>query len=375
MSILQVVAVASRSGAYGGPFDTAKRQVVMAQESGLIIRLWAGSLSNDEPDVSSLPEGTVLVPVQKWLPAFGFASVISLGALRSLFREIRRSDTIHVSFSRELLPVLASIIAVLLRKRLVLQPHGMLTSRTSILHRIVDVVVKPLVRASAAVVALTEVERAQLSKWLGSDARIKWLVMGNPVGRLEGGPPTIVRTRPAAREALWVARIHPRKRVQDFLDAAAISQNHARGVTFTVVGPDGGELSAVQRACGSVENLSYEGTLTADDVTKRVNGTGVFVLTSLKEPWGNVLATALSLGVPVVLTESSALAATVSYYGAGLIVPDKAPMQLDTAISELLDNQSLYESCSSGALQLAASLFSESVQTAQLAILYGQTAS
>jgi glycosyltransferase involved in cell wall biosynthesis len=373
MSVLQVVSVGSRSGAYGGPFDTAKRQVVLAQESGLAARLWAGSFVNDEPERSSLPDRTILVPVRNWMPAFGFAAVASFGAITSLIREIRKSDIIHVSFSREVLPVVASVIAILCQKRLILQPHGMLTSRTSRLHRSVDLLVKPLLRASHVVVVLTEVEQAHLKTWLGSDRNINWVVMGNPVGRLEGGQQT-VRAKPARQEALWVARLHPRKRVQDFLAAAEISQGNSSEVVFAIVGPDGGELPGVLSACRNAANIIYEGSISSDDVTRRVNSTGVFVLTSSNEPWGNVLATALSLGVPVVVTKSSALASAVVRWGAGLIVSDESPAQVEAAIAELLQNHCLYQACSAGALELAAQLLSETAQIERLADLYGRAA-
>ena len=369
MNILRVVSIASKSGVYGGPFDTAKRQVALAQSAGVSVRLWAGTLSDDEPDCNSIPKDSILVEVRNWLPRLGLASAISLKAARSLMNEIERVEAVHVSFSREMLPLFAAFVAVMKRKRLIVQPHGMLTNRSSTLHRIVDVFVKPLFRAGETIVALTLVEQSALETWIGRGVTPNWLIMGNPVGRLSSGT-AMLRTKPLRREALWVARLHPRKRVGDFLAAAALSCENSRDIRFAVVGPDGGDLADVLRAVAGHQDVGYEGAVTSDAVTNRVNLTGVFVLTSRNEPWGNVLATALSLGVPVVVTASTALASEITHFAAGLVVPDESPTELEGAIAKLLDNPILYETSSAGALALSAALLSECTLIQALEGLY-----
>ncbi|MFB9715243.1 glycosyltransferase family 4 protein [Arthrobacter methylotrophus] len=307
--------------------------------------------------------------VRRWVPRLGFTSAFSFDAMKSLVRAIRNVDTVHVSYSREILPILAAVSALMLRKRLIVQPHGMLTSRSSLLHRIADIVVKRLFRASDVVLALTDIERQDLEGWLGKASPISWVVLGNPVGRLRGVQ-AVVRPAPRKDEALWVARLHPRKRVGDFVSAAAISIGKGAETQYAIVGPDGGQRDDVIQACRAHPNLVYEGAISPDDVVRRIDASGVFVLTSHKEPWGNVLATALSLGVPVVVTESCALSATISKYGAGLVVPDGAPASMESSIAHLLGDDIAYSACSEAGLRMSKELLSEEAQKESLALLY-----
>lgn len=372
-SLLRVVTLASATGKYGGPFDTASRQVRLANEIGIEAKLIAGFLQGDHPGSNS-DDGIrrQLVPTRFLLKRFGFLSVGSFQMSAQLMRAVRTSDIVHVSTARELIPMSALLFALILKKPFVVQGHGMLTSRTSLAHRVLDMLVRPIVKRASSIIALTQDEADDLKSWLNFK-HPPIHVLGNPL------PINVVgtlRDSPEADEALFVARLHKRKRVGDFLAAAAAADKRNYRHQFVVVGPDGGELHLVENACRALDNTSYEGAVSAGDVTRRVKRTGVFVLTSEREPWGNVVAVALACGVPVVLPRSAALSRQIEAYGAGKVYEDSDTEGASNLIHELLDNVAgVYSSCSAGALQLAAQELSEGHQKSTLSRIYGDAIS
>ncbi|WP_228372673.1 glycosyltransferase [Demequina maris] len=348
------MALRSQSGAYGGPADTALAQSLLLGGSGPHdVRLISGVLAGDAPGEISGPVRVVQAPVRRLMPHLGNAGVFSWSVFSELRRYASRCDVMHVSFAREPVPIAAAILALAYRKRLVLQPHGMLTARTGPRQRLLDLLVKPIFRRATSVIALTEVEAAALRSWCGRTAP-RTVVSGNPIpawaGRLERRP---------SREALFLGRLEKRKRVTDFAEAARLSCDEGKGIGYAVVGPDQGDLAKLEPFLRDSADLAYEGAIGPTEVPQRLARTGVFVMTSLSEPWGNVLALALYYGIPVVITESAALAPAVSRYGAGVVVSDRSPEQVARGVASLLDSPTEYSAASDGARRLATELIGD----------------
>jgi glycosyltransferase involved in cell wall biosynthesis len=295
----------------------------------------------------------------------GFAAVFSAGLVAKMWRTVATVDTVHVSFSRELIPTCATMFALVQHKRLVLQPHGMLTSRSGPKQQVVDVVTKRLYRRAQLIVALTDQERQELVAWC-PDYSGEYVVCGNPVPRHGRDK---VRGRSSRPVALFAARLHPRKRVQVFVDAASGSQGH-NDIQFVVLGPDEGDLPVVLESARKVPNLHYAGAVSSTEVLDRVDRADAFVLTSANEPWGNVLVSALSLGVPVVVAESAALSGLIRGYGAGLVVPDEDAKALRTALETLFGDDDYYIRCSEAALALVRENMGFEAQTKLLHRIY-----
>jgi len=327
--VVRVVTLASRSGRYGGPYDTALRQCEILEARGLNCRLVAGHLAGDE----ARDERVLSREVRRWLPAPDFVALCSGPLLRLLWREVRAADVTFVSFARELVPLVAAAIAVISYRPLAIQPHGMLTSRSTPLHHFVDAVARPLARRAGLVVALTDREERELRQWFGARSSRQIDIIGNPSPEptgdaLEG--PGVQGTQ----TVLFAGRLHPRKRVSDFIDAAEACLAINPNLNWQVAGPDHGDLPLVLAAAARLRNFEYVGVLTRDDLTRAVARSAVFVLASRDEPWGNVLVTAIKWGVPVVVTRSSALAKEVELLRAGLVVDDGTPEQIaDAAVA------------------------------------------
>lgn len=365
--VLRVVTLASATGRYGGPFDTASRQASIAAELGHETTLLAGHLPGDRPaNDQGHRYAKHFVQVRPLFNSKKFSDLVSLRLVCRLCRLVRNSDVLHISFSREFIPMLALVVGLLLRKKCIIQPHGMLTSRDSSLHATVDLVLRPLVRRASSVVALTDVEASSLRSW-SRNRDLPLVSLGNPV---PVGLPNAVRSRPATNDAVFIARLHKRKRVDVFLSAAEKAGLTHPALQFVVVGPDGGCLADVTSAASRMANLSYEGAVSSDEVTARVLRAGVFVLTSESEPWGNVLAIALASGIPVVVPSSAALALPIRDYKAGLVVQDAASDQVADAVCSLMTDMKLYAESSRGALRLASNLLSPNNQRRVLDSLY-----
>lgn len=339
MKVLRVVTLASATGRYGGPFDTACSQTRLVASSGRFrIKLLAGALPHDAPLWESQAFEYQFPVVYRLFGKRSFVACISWRFAIRLLREVRAADIVHVSFARELIPLLAGCLTIFQGKRLVLQPHGMLTARTSQVHRLVDLVARPIFRNADAIIALTDVERSELKIWSGLEDDIhndrRYRVIGNPlpyVARNEQEPPV-----GGSHKAVFIARLEPRKRVSDFVEAHRYASARGWGDVYEVVGPDQGDAQAVRLAAMRSDSFVYRGAVAAAEIDSILSTAGVFVLTSKNEPWGNVLVAALLKGLPVVVTESAALAREVQQNKLGIVVPDGSPETLSEAIHTVL---------------------------------------
>lgn len=335
MKVLRVVTLASATGKYGGPFDTAVSQSRLGAEgTSLHVTLIAGSLPNDAPFWESQPFAYQFPRVRRLAKERGFTTCISWNLVKSLVKEIWTSDVVHVSYAREMTPLLAAQLALVFRKSLILQPHGMLTARTSRLHRLVDLIARPIYRKAKRVIALTTVERSELQRWSGLRGEDLYFVIGNPLP-YKRKEETAAGAETKSR-ALFIARLEPRKRVADFLDAQRYAAAQGWDEVYEVVGPDQGDGESVRTLAAEDAHLVYRGAVPATEIDEILDTAGVFVLTSKNEPWGNVLVAALMKGVPVVVTESAALAGEVKRNHLGLVVPDATPDMVAKAVHVVL---------------------------------------
>jgi glycosyltransferase involved in cell wall biosynthesis len=366
LRVSRVVTLASATGKYGGPYDTAKRQARIVAELGAEVEVVAAHLPGDGPNESRLTGvQLVLAPARQQLPFGDFLTLISLRMIRTLWGSIGKSDLVHISFAREAIPVVAAIICVLRGKAWIAQTHGMMTSRRSTMHSLVDRLVLPIFRRAAAVIALTETEEREL-KQLGRLGHLPFFTLGNPL-------PEALPREPAShfnRDAVFIARLHPRKRVEDFIDAARRAREHSWAERYTVVGPDAGDLNKVRTSLDMLPNLHYRGAVSSREIPDILLASAVFVLCSENEPWGNVLTSALALGVPVVVTRSSALAAQVERLGAGIVVSDRQPAEIASAVHRIVSDPDAAQTMSTNGRAYAQEHYSDASQMAALSDIY-----
>jgi glycosyltransferase involved in cell wall biosynthesis len=196
----------------------------------------------------------------------------------------------------------------------------MLTSRTSRAHEVIDALLRPLLRRVHHWVALTTTEQRDLRLRFGPSVR-DISVIGNPVP-IDDSAADRLHELGATPDgsAVFIARLHPRKRVLDF--AAA----------------DQGDLAALLRRVEVLPNLIYEGQVDSSAIPALLAGSSAFVLASRDEPWGNALATSVTLGVPSVLTRSSALAEVLDGRPGVHVVEDGDAVAIAAAVHESVEH-------------------------------------
>lgn len=333
MRILQVVTLISPDGAYGGPVRVALNQVRQLRAEGHEAILAAGAKGFDGPLPTDIDGVSVrLFPARQIVPGAGYAGLAAPGLAAFVARHAPRADIVHLHLARDLVQAPA-VLAVLARarRRLVVQTHGMVVPSHHPFAGPLDLTtIRPALRAAGAVLALTEVEAAELRRvepGLG------------PVTILPNGlPPQDVRACPAAsQEVLFLARLAPRKRPVAFVEAARIVADHVPEATFSIVGPDEGEAAQLEhmlREDDAGGRVFLEGALPPGQTAARMARAGIYVLPAVDEPFGMTVLEAMAVGLPTVVLDDCGLADEVRATEGEVV--DQSVERLAAAIIALL---------------------------------------
>ncbi|MDQ4147103.1 MAG: glycosyltransferase family 4 protein [Pseudomonadota bacterium] len=144
----------------------------------------------------------------------------------------------------------------------------------------------------------------------------------------------------------WVTRLDRRKRVEDFIRAAAlVRDSHPEGRFVVIGGPDPfmpdytDELRALTRELGLEDVLTFLGD--RPDVPRLLAGLDVFVLLSRDEGMTHVITEAGAAGLPVVATRDNGAVQQITDGVSGLFVPHEAPAAAAAALKRLIEDPSL----------------------------------
>lgn len=365
MRILHLVTLVSRDGAYGGPLRVALNQATELRRRGHDVHLAAGW--RGEGPAPQFLEGVPahLFKTRSLVRSRGLSGLVSPGLIRWLRRDISRFDVVHVHAGRDLISVASLALASLMARPYVTQTHGMVQPDRRVLTRLLDLVlVRRLLRSARRRFVLTDVEEAGLANVLGESASFE---------RLLNGVPEVESRAPAeSREVLFCARLQQRKRPLAFVQVADLL--HRRGVVadFALVGPDEGELAAVEQSIaerGLGSTVHYEGALDYGEVLGRMRTTGVYVLPSVQEPFPMSLLEALSLGVPSVCTDTCGVAEVLRDAGAAIVTDGSVEAMAD-AVEVILADSSLRMSLSTAAQRVVHEQFGMRAVADQLELAY-----
>lgn len=336
MNVLQVVTLISPDGAYGGPTRVAFNQVRTLRADGHVAEVTAACRGYDP--VPSRLDGVPVTLCRAWrvLPRSGHAAIAAPRMLWRMLRRRSRFDVVHVHLARDLTTLPAALLAIALRKRLVVQTHGMIVESTSALAPILDALItRPVLRRADAVLYLSEQERRGLLH-VESELALTHLPNGVPAWTPDPQSPG----ESGGVEVLYLARLQKRKQPLLFVAAAAELLAEGLDATFTVVGPDGGLAAEVTSAIADVadraDRIRYEGALSPSATIERMSRAAVYVLPSIDEPFPMSVLEAMSVGLPVVVTDTCGLADVVDANGCGLVVSSGSRESLVEAVRQLL---------------------------------------
>lgn len=321
----------SDDGAFGGPVAVALAQSEELARRGHEVHLyaaWDGIARVTAP-------GVTMHLFRVGRPRLGLAAVLSIRLVLMLRRRRSLFDAVHLHFGRDLTS-LTAWLAVAHAKKVVLQPHGMVMPDRRIRAAVVDgVVVRRALRAAASVLALTDKETDGLEAVAGRNVNVERIGNGVVVPvRIDperSGPPVV----------LFLARLHPRKQVLVFAEAAKLALDSGSTAVFRVIGPDEGDLSALRsfitdNALGS--RLAYEGTVGPGEGPVQLGRAALYVLPSIGEVYPMTVLEALAAGTPTILSTDCGLSGDLADARAAVVV-DPEPEPIAAAIGSLLADE------------------------------------
>jgi len=160
-----------------------------------------------------------------------------------------------------------------------------------------------------------------------------------------------------APTVLAVARMYPRKRLQDLLRAAAILRARIPAARVRIVGegPESARLRALHGALGLGETVTFLGDISRQALAVEYVGADCFCLPTVQEGFGLVFAEAMAAGLAVVACRAAAVPELVEDRRTGLLVNRESPEELAMALETLLTNPGLREALgAAGAARIAA---------------------
>ncbi len=238
--------------------------------------------------------------------------------------------------------LVGALAALVTRMPLVITTHG---TDVEMLRR--KTLVRPLARfvfsrAHTITCGSTYLRDQLLAMGVADPARV--VVIPMPVNPLFQNQKSKVKSQ-KSDWVLTVARLTKQKSIETLIDALAILRERGRKTRLVVIG-DGPERPALEeraRRLDLQDCIEFLGTQPQSELPLYYANCAVFVLPSVREGMGLVLAEALLCSTPVIATRSGGVTDIVKEGETGLLVPEREPAALADAIEKLLDDRELAE--------------------------------
>jgi len=286
-------------------------------------------------------------------------------------RAIRQAGVgaVHVHLNRGLVGLPSAALALVMKRPLVVQTHGMCTpwrGRKAVLDRVLTA---PVLSRADLVLVLSAQEAEDLGRYVPAE-RIEVVpnaLAEEPVGR---------REQPAEPTFLFCARLHPRKGLDVFVDAAAAILRRLPTARFQVAGPDEGALADAQRQARTqgVE-ISWLGLQSEAEIRRLMAGATALLHPAESEPFGMSMVEALGRGLPVITAASARLAPLLEAADAALLVQGASPQGYAAAAVALHEDRARWAHLSESGRQVHRSEFALPVLERRLRELYDRVLS
>lgn len=197
---------------------------------------------------------------------------------------------------------------------------------------------KKLLRNSTLITAVANSVANELREY-GLDAS-KVIVLGNGVNEK-----IFVPKREPSKEKyiLFTGRLVYRKGLYDLLECSRMLYERYKDLNFIIVGKGGlsTELKEKVKNLGMEDRFKILGYVDKKALIQLYQNATIYVLPSHYEGLPTVLLEAMSCGLPVIATAVSGNLDVISTYENGILVPPKSPSAMVSAISILLEDESL----------------------------------
>jgi len=236
-------------------------------------------------------------------------------------RFLRHHDVVIIHGVRIFLGTVGALTCWLLGKPYIIFPHGAARPRwrSILLKRVYDALLgRRILRRAAAVACLSEPEREEVLAW--SDCRlerVRLVTTSSAITSRTKGPTDWERAR-----ILFLCRVVPEKCIELMIEAIADPALLPR-FEITVAGPleDPVYAAALRRkAEARGVTLRFAGLVHGDEKAALVSESHLLALISEYESWGRVVAEALELGTPVLVSDTCGMASQLDD-SSGVVVP------------------------------------------------------
>jgi phosphatidyl-myo-inositol dimannoside synthase len=148
---------------------------------------------------------------------------------------------------------------------------------------------------------------------------------------------------PRAPTVLGVARMYPRKRLDDLLRAAVALRARIPEARVRIVGegPESARLRALHARLGLAGTVTFLGDISRQALAVEYVRATCFCLPTVQEGFGIVFAEAMAAGLPVVACRAAAVPEIVEDGATGLLVNPRSPEELAMAMEKLLRDEGL----------------------------------
>lgn len=185
-----------------------------------------------------------------------------------------------------------------------------------------------------------------------------------PLPVAKDSPP---RPKPAKPVILFVGRIAPNKGIHDLISAMKILHERHPDVELRIVGGSTSDayqnaITGLLKALGLEESVSLTGWVTDEQLEVEYLRASIFCSLSSHEGFGVPLVESMSQGVPVIAHANSAIAETLG--NSGLLLTDKSPSVVATALERVLLDESLAKRLSESGLRRSKAFTSNQVADA-----------
>jgi glycosyltransferase involved in cell wall biosynthesis len=343
VKVLHIVNAITPDGAHGGAAQVALNQAKSLLQRGHEVTVVAGTLGyRDIPhSVQGVP--VKLFPARFLVPRVWWPALYAKGLRRWVSHHLGSFDIAHIHMSRDLVSMPAALSIRRAHLPYVIEAHGMITPGSHPLAPVLDrVATKRLFRQAGRVFFLDDRDRLDLEGVAGRPVAFQQIWHPIPIPNLKKE----IGVVDGLPEVLFLARLHTRKRPDVFALAAAELLRAGVAARFSVVGPPEGAEDRVDEVIEQLSAVTSPGWLRREPglqpgaVQPRMAQAAIYVLPSVREPFGLTIVEALAVETPVVINEDCGLAPFVNKHRCGLVVGGSVH-EYAAAIRTLLENPAL----------------------------------